>query len=61
MLSESKQLFAAKYVTYLPTEEELVRELQREWLLIEARSAVAEQPPRQRAFLRAEGLRDDER
>ncbi|WP_020589860.1 PDDEXK nuclease domain-containing protein [Desulfobacter curvatus] len=30
VLNESKQLFAAKYVTYLPTEEELEKELQRE-------------------------------
>ncbi|WP_321494183.1 PDDEXK nuclease domain-containing protein [uncultured Desulfobacter sp.] len=30
VLNESKQLFAAKYVTYLPSEEELERELHRE-------------------------------
>ena len=30
ILSEHKQLFAAKYVTYLPTEDELRRELERE-------------------------------
>jgi len=30
VLNESKQLFAAKYVTYLPSEEELEKELQRE-------------------------------
>ena len=30
VLSEHKQLFAAKYVTYLPTEEELRRELERD-------------------------------
>lgn len=39
VLNESKQLFAAKYVTYLPSEEELRRELQRERRLIEARGA----------------------
>ena len=30
VLSESKQLFASKYLTALPTEEELARELERE-------------------------------
>ena len=37
VLHESKQLFAAKYVTYLPTVAELERELQLERRLIEAR------------------------
>ncbi len=37
VLHENKQLFAAKYVTYLPTVEELQRELARERRLIEAR------------------------
>lgn len=35
VLSENKQLFASKYMMYLPTEEELVRELEREKRLIE--------------------------
>jgi hypothetical protein len=35
VLNESKQLFASKYMLYLPTEEELQRELQRERRLIE--------------------------
>jgi hypothetical protein len=35
VLSGSKQLFASKYMLYLPTEEELKRELERERLLIE--------------------------
>ncbi|GGF98443.1 MULTISPECIES: PDDEXK nuclease domain-containing protein [Cysteiniphilum] len=30
ILSDQKQLFAAKYLPYLPTEEELIRELERE-------------------------------
>jgi predicted nuclease of restriction endonuclease-like (RecB) superfamily len=34
VLSESKQLFAAKYLPYLPTEEELRLELQRERALL---------------------------
>jgi predicted nuclease of restriction endonuclease-like (RecB) superfamily len=42
VLSESRQIFAAKYLKYLPTEEELQRELQRERRLIEARHADAE-------------------
>lgn len=35
VLSENRQLFAAKYVLYLPTEAELIAELEREKLLIE--------------------------
>jgi len=35
VLNENKQLFASKYMMYLPTEEELVRELEREKRLIE--------------------------
>ena len=36
VLSESKKIFAAKYVKVLPTEEELKREIEREQWLIEA-------------------------
>ncbi len=36
VLNESKKIFAAKYVKYLPTEEELKREIERERRLIEA-------------------------
>ena len=35
VLNKSKQLFASKYMLYLPTEEELARELERERRLIE--------------------------
>lgn len=35
ILNESKQIFASKYMTYLPTEEELKREILREKHLIE--------------------------
>jgi predicted nuclease of restriction endonuclease-like (RecB) superfamily len=42
VLHASKQLFAAKYVTYLPSVEELQREIERERRLIEAR---IEPPP----------------
>jgi len=35
VLNESQQLFASKYVLYLPTEAELIVELEREKLLIE--------------------------
>jgi predicted nuclease of restriction endonuclease-like (RecB) superfamily len=35
VLNENKQLFASKYMLYLPTEEELRRELERERRLIE--------------------------
>lgn len=30
ILKDSKQLFAAKYLTYLPTEEELSREIRKQ-------------------------------
>jgi predicted nuclease of restriction endonuclease-like (RecB) superfamily len=39
VLNESKQIFAAKYLKFLPTEEELRRELERERRLIESRQA----------------------
>jgi hypothetical protein len=39
VLHASKQLFAAKYVTYLPSVEELQREIERERKIIEARLA----------------------
>jgi predicted nuclease of restriction endonuclease-like (RecB) superfamily len=35
VLKDRKQIFASKYMLYLPTEEELIRELQRERRLIE--------------------------
>ena len=37
VLNKSKQLFASKYMLYLPTEEELARELERERRLIESK------------------------
>lgn len=39
VLNDSKQLFASKYMLYLPTEEELRRELERERRLIEEAQA----------------------
>lgn len=36
VLAEQKQLFAAKYLLYLPTEEELKRELERERAVLSA-------------------------
>lgn len=42
ILSESNKIFAARYVKYLPTEEELKREIERERRLIEARHADEE-------------------
>ena len=35
VLNEGRQIFAAKYIKYLPTEEELRRELERERRAIE--------------------------
>jgi len=43
VLNERKQIFASKYMLYLPTEEELARELARERKLIEAQ--LEEQRP----------------
>jgi len=40
VLNDSKQLFASKYMLYLPTEKELERELERERRLIEDRQNV---------------------
>jgi hypothetical protein len=40
VLSESQQLFASKYLTYLPTEEELVAEIEREKLIIKQMSGL---------------------
>jgi predicted nuclease of restriction endonuclease-like (RecB) superfamily len=38
VLNESKQLFASKYLTYLPSEKELQKELKRERCLIEEKN-----------------------
>ena len=40
VLAEGRQIFAAKYVKYLPTEVELRRELERERRLLESRRAT---------------------
>jgi len=40
VLNDSKQLFASKYMLYLPTEEELERELKRERRLIEEKRSM---------------------
>jgi predicted nuclease of restriction endonuclease-like (RecB) superfamily len=42
VLSEARQIFAAKYVKVLPTERELIHEIQRERKLIDARQADEE-------------------
>jgi predicted nuclease of restriction endonuclease-like (RecB) superfamily len=42
VLSEARQIFAAKYVKVLPTERELMHEIQRERKLIDARQADEE-------------------
>jgi hypothetical protein len=39
VLKDSKQLFASKYMLYLPTEDELRQEIERERRLIEASKA----------------------
>ena len=45
VLNDSKQLFASKYMLYLPTEEELRRELERERRLLEERQRLEEEKP----------------
>jgi len=42
VLSEARQIFAAKYVKILPTERELTREIERERRLVDARDAGRE-------------------
>ena len=42
VLNNSKQLFASKYMPYLPTEEELEKELARERQLIEEKHSKRE-------------------
>ncbi len=42
VLSENRQIFAAKYVKVLPTERELTRELERERQMVDARHANEE-------------------
>jgi hypothetical protein len=37
VLNESKQLFAAKYMPYLPTEEELITEIERQKEILKIR------------------------
>ncbi|MEA2604652.1 MAG: hypothetical protein QOF89_5644 [Acidobacteriota bacterium] len=45
VLKESRHLFAARYMDFLPTEEELQRELKRERRLIESRQDLTEGAP----------------
>lgn len=42
VLSENKQLFASKYIDYLPTEEELVREIEQQKFYFEQRHGKKE-------------------
>lgn len=57
VLSEHKQLFAAKYLTHLPTEEELRRELDRDRRLAEAsvEAPPAEEPTKPERVTPAKG------
>ncbi len=43
VLNDSKQIFASKYMLYLPSEEDLSRELAKERALIEARLQADEE------------------
>jgi len=49
VLSDRKQIFASKYILYLPTEEELQREIERERRLIEAHAEakITKRKPKQ--------------
>lgn len=42
LLSESKQIFASKYLTYLPTEKELKKEIERERMSFEQEKELEE-------------------
>lgn len=44
VLEESRQLFASRYLTYLPTEEELAHELEREVEALRLEKQLREQP-----------------
>lgn len=48
VLNESKRIFAAKYLKYLPSEEELKRELQHERLLLERKAGRVRHSTRKR-------------
>jgi len=48
VLSEGRQIFAAKYLKYLPAEAELRLELLRERRLLETRRPVAGKPGEER-------------
>ncbi len=48
VLHESEQLFAARYVTYLPSVEELQRELAKERRLLEAHETGPVKPPKRK-------------
>ena len=43
VLNDRRQIFASKYMLYLPTEEELIRELERERKLFEAQQTIDSQ------------------
>jgi hypothetical protein len=44
VLSENKQLFATKYMSYLPTEEELAAEIERQKALLKLQGQQIKQP-----------------
>jgi len=44
VLAENKQLFSSKYLPYLPTEDELVQEIEREKLIIQQQMLNNTQP-----------------
>ena len=39
-MQDNQQLFAAKYMAYLPTEEELIAEIERDKFLFEKRDLI---------------------
>jgi hypothetical protein len=48
VLKDRKQIFASKYMLYLPTEQELIREIERERRLIEDRAESTTDKPKRR-------------
>lgn len=57
IVHEHRQLFAAKYVTYLPTVEELQVELERDRRLVETLAEPERAPPKRRGTSRASRTR----
>ena len=56
VLNESKQLFAAKYLPYLPTEEELITEIERQKEILKVQYGDLKKKPTRQKTKRNKGL-----